>query len=203
MLSLRFKKVTIATTFAALAGTALGTGVASAAEPSSGISFGSSSGELAHMSSTLFGSSKPAPENPEDPEAPEGSDLIEKVGDIEGLTGPLTAEQAKEVLNGSFVAKKNDKIGLSFQPDGTVGVSDGCNPGKGTWTVAEDTGALEINDVVTIMRACEPDVMVDVRDFNVIVPKKPQVYSIDDTTIALVKDGKAIQFVKVDTPEEK
>ena len=53
------------------------------------------------------------------------------------------------------------------------------------------------------MKACEPDVMVDVHDFNVIVPKKPQVYSIDDTTIALVKDGQAIQFVKVDTPEEK
>ncbi|OFK64094.1 MULTISPECIES: META domain-containing protein [Corynebacterium] len=203
MLSLRFKKVTIATTFAAFAGTALGTGVASAAEPSSGISFGSSSGELAQLSSTLFGSSKPAPENPENPEAPEGSGLIEKVEDVEGLTEPLSAEQAKEVLNGSFVAKKNDKIGLSFQPDGTVGVSDGCNLGNGTYSIAEDTGALEIKDVITTMKACEPDVMVDVHDFNVIVPKKPQVYSIDDTTIALVKDGQAIQFVKVDTPEEK
>ena len=202
-MSLRFKKVTIATTFAALAGTALGTGVASAAEPSSNVSFGSSSDGLTQLSSALFGSSKPAPETPETPESPEGSGLIEKAEDVDGLTEPLTAEQAKEVLRGSFVAKKNDNIGLSFNPDGSVSVSDGCNPGSGTYAVAEDNGALEINDVVTIKRACEPEVMADVRDFNLIVPKKPQVYSIDSTTIALVHQGKAMQFVKVDSSEEK
>lgn len=202
MLSPRFKKVTIATTFAAFAGTALGTGAASAAEPSSGISFGSSSGELAQLSSTLFGSSKPAPENPENPEAPEGSGLIEKVEDVEGLTEPLTAEQAKEVLNGSFAAKKNDAIGVGFQEDGALGIDDGCNAGGGTYSIEADTGALEVKDLMSTKMACEPAVMADARAFTSILMAKPQVYVIDDSTIALVSQGHAVQFVKDAEPEK-
>lgn len=199
MLSSRFKKVTIATTFAAFAGTALGTGAASAAEPSSGISFGSSSGELAQLSSTLFGSSKPAPENPE---APEGSGLIEKVEDVEGLTEPLTAEQAKEVLNGSFAAKNNDAIGVGFKEDGALGIDDGCNAGGGTYSIEADTGALEVKDLMSTKMACEPAVMADARAFTSILMAKPQVYVIDDSTIALVSQGHAVQFVKDAEPEE-
>lgn len=198
MKSLGLKKATIATAFVAFAGTPLGAGFAGAQEPSSPVAFGSSSGEFAQLSSTLFGSSKPAPEAPG---TPEGTGLIEKVEDVEGLQEPLSADQAKEVLNGSFTAKNNDVIGVGFQPDGTLGVDDGCNAGGGTYSIA-DTGALEVKELMSTKMACEPAVMADARAFTSILMAKPQVYAIDDNTIALVSQGHAVQFVKDAAPEE-
>lgn len=199
MKSLGLKKAAIATTFVAFAGTTLGTGFAGAQEPSSSAAFGSSSSELVQLSSTLFGSSKPAPEVPG---TPEGAGLIEKVEDVEGLKEPLSADQAKEVLNGSFNAKNNDAIGVGFKEDGALGIDDGCNAGGGTYSIEAETGALEVKDLMSTKMACEPAVMADARAFTSILMAKPQVYVIDDSTIALVSQGHAVQFVKDAEPEE-
>ena len=187
MMSHTLKKATIATALAALTCGALGTGVAGAAESAPTNPFASSSSQFAQLSSKILGG--------QDDE--KGSGLVEKIDDVEGLKEPLSADEATKVLlDGPFEAKKNKNISIGFHEDGTVSLNDGCNIGGGTYTVNEKTGAVELKDVMSTQKVCEKPVMEDAQVFMDLVMAKPQVYAIDDSTIAFASQGQVIQFVK-------
>ena len=54
---------------------------------------------------------------------------------------------------------------------------------------------MELKDVMATKKGCEQSVMEDARAFNLVMTK-PQVYVIDDSTIAFAAQGQVIQFVK-------
>lgn len=187
MMTHTFKKATIATALAALTCGAFGTGVAGAAESAPTNPFASSSSQFAQLSSKIFGG--------QDDE--KGSGVVEKIDDVEGLKAPLSADEATKVLlDGPFEAKKNKNISIGFHEDGTVGVDDGCNDGSGTYVVDERNGAVELKDVAFTLKGCDKPVMEEAEAFTDLVLAKPQVYAIDDSTIAFVTQGHVIQFVK-------
>lgn len=187
------KKATIATAFVALTGSALGSGAAGATELSTDGPLGSSSSELLQLSSTLFDNADSADSGKD---SSDGNDLVEKVDVVEGLKEPLSADEATKVLDGSFVAKVNENITIGFQPDGTVGYSDGCNGGSGTYAVTGDSGAVVFDNLVSTKMACAPAVMEDARAFMDVLASTPKVYAVDESTIALGSQGHVIEFIK-------
>ncbi|WP_227485671.1 META domain-containing protein [Corynebacterium aurimucosum] len=191
MISRTLKKVTTATAFVALAGGVLGAGTAGAQEPSSADSVKSS--QIQELSSRLFG----GPGTPEDSEAPEGSGLIEKYEDVDGLQDKLPADEAQKVLNGTFTAKKNPAISVTFNEDGTLNFNDGCNSGGGSYKL-DQTDAVVAENLTSTMRACAPDEMADADALNAILSAKPVVFPVEGNTFALGSQGQVIQFEKAE-----
>lgn len=191
MISRTLKKVTTATAFVALAGGVLGAGTAGAQEPSSADSVKSS--QIQELSSRLFG----GPGTPEDSEAPEGSGLIEKYEDVDGLQDKLPADEAQKVLNGTFTAKKNPAISVTFNEDGTLSFNDGCNSGGGSYKL-DQTDAVVAENLTSTMRACAPDEMADADALNAILSAKPVVFPVEGNTFALGSQGQVIQFEKAE-----
>ena len=188
MMSHTFKKATIATALAALTCGALGTGVAGAAEPTSANPFASSSSQIEELSSKLFG-------NKGGKDDEKGSGLIEKYEEVDGFKDKLPADEAKKAIIGTFTAKKNDAVSVTFNEDGTLSFTDGCNHGTGTYHF-DKTDALVIDNVAETRMACDKPVMTDAQDFKSILDMKPAVFPIDDSTYALGAQGIVIQFVK-------
>lgn len=191
MISRTLKKATTATAFVALAGGVLGAGTAGAQEPSSADSVKSS--QIQELSSRLFG----GPGTPEDSEAPEGSGLIEKYEDVDGLQDKLPADEAQKVLNGTFTAKKNPAISVTFNEDGTLNFNDGCNSGGGSYKL-DQTDAVVAENLTSTMRACAPDEMADADALNAILSAKPVVFPVEGNTFALGSQGQVIQFEKAE-----
>lgn len=194
MISRTLKKVTTATAFVALAGGVLGAGTAGAQEPSSADSVKSS--QIQELSSRLFGDSFSSSSS-EDSEAPEGSGLIEKYEDIDGLQEKLPADEAQKVLNGTFTAKNNPAISVTFNEDGTLNFNDGCNSGGGNYTL-DQTDAIVVKNLHSTMRACAPEEMADADALNTILSAKPVVIPVEGNTFALGSQGQAIQFTKAE-----
>lgn len=192
MISRTLKKVTTATAFVALAGGVLGAGTAGAQEPSSADSVKSS--QIQELSSRLFGDSF---SSSKDSEAPEGSGLIEKYEEVDGLQDKLPADEAQKVLNGTFTAKKNPEISVTFNDDGTLNFNDGCNSGGGSYKL-DQTDAIVVENLNSTMRACAPDEMADADALNAILSAKPVVFPVEGNTFALGSQGQAIQFTKAE-----
>lgn len=190
MISRTLKKVTTATAFVALAGGVLGAGTAGAQELSSADSVKSS--QIQELSSRLFGDSF---SSSKDSEAPEGSGLIEKYEDIDGLQEKLPADEAQKVLNGTFTAKNNPAISVTFNEDGTLTYDDGCNSGGGNYTL-DQTDAVVVKNLTSTMRACAPEEMADADALNTILSAKPVVIPVEGNTFALGSQGQVIQFEK-------
>lgn len=177
MMTHALKKATIATAFVALTGSALGTGAAGAAE----------------LSSTILGHKDGSQEGNKGDE--QGSGLIEKYEEVEGLKDLLPADEAQKAIEGTFTAKKNDAISITFDKDGTLSFNDGCNQGTGTYHF-DQTNAIVIENLAETRMACEESVMADAQDFKSILDIKPVVFPVDDSTYALGAQGIVIQFVK-------
>ena len=193
MMTHALKKATIATAFVALTGSALGTGAAGAAEPTSTGPLGSSSSDLLQLSSTILGHKDGSQEGNKGDE--QGSGLIEKYEEVEGLKDVLPADEAQKAIEGTFTAKKNDAISITFDKDGTLSFNDGCNQGTGTYHF-DQTNAIVIENLAETRMACEESVMADAQDFKSILDIKPVVFPVDDSTYALGAQGIVIQFVK-------
>lgn len=193
MMSHTFKKATIATALAALTCGALGTGVAGAAEPTSANPFASSSSQIEELSSKLFGNKGGSNDGGKDDE--KGSGLIEKYEEVDGFKDKLPADEAKKAIIGTFTAKKNDAVSVTFNEDGTLSFTDGCNHGTGTYHF-DQTDAIVIDNLTETRMACDKPVMADAQDFKSILEIKPAVFPIDDSTYALGAQGIVIQFVK-------
>ncbi|MCG7229455.1 META domain-containing protein [Corynebacterium minutissimum] len=193
MMSHTFKKATIATALAALTCGALGTGVAGAAEPTSANPFASSSSQIEELSSKLFGNKGGNNDGGKDDE--KGSGLIEKYEEVDGFKDKLPADEAKKAIIGTFTAKKNDAVSVTFNEDGTLSFTDGCNHGTGTYHF-DQTDAIVIDNLTETRMACDKPVMADAQDFKSILEIKPAVFPIDDSTYALGAQGIVIQFVK-------
>lgn len=190
MISRTLKKVTTATAFVALAGGVLGAGTAGAQEMSSVDSVKTS--QIQELSSRLFGDSF---SSSKDSEAPEGSGLIEKYEEVDGLQDKLPADEAQKVLNGTFTAKKNPAISVTFNDDGTLTYNDGCNSGGGSYKL-DQTDAIVVENLNSTMRACAPDEMADADALNAILSAKPVVFPVEGNTFALGSQGQVIQFEK-------
>lgn len=199
MMSHTFKKATIATALAALTCGALGTGVAGAAEPTSANPFASSSSQIEQLSSKLFGNKGGNNDGGKDDE--KGSGLIENYAEVKGLKDKLPADEAKKAIIGTFTAKKNDAVSVTFNEDGTLSFTDGCNHGTGTYHF-DQTDAIIIDNVAETKMACDKPVMTDAQDFTSILGIKPVVFPIDDSTYALGAQGIVIQFVKSEGKSE-
>ena len=193
MMSHTFKKATIATALAALTCGALGTGVAGAAEPTSANPFASSSSQIEELSSKLFGNKGGNNDGGKDDE--KGSGLIEKYEEVDGFKDKLPADEAKKAIDGTFKAKKNDAVSVTFNEDGTLSYNDGCNHGSGTYHF-DGADAIVIDNLTETRMACDKPVMADAQDFKSILEIKPAVFPIDDSTYALGAQGIVIQFVK-------
>ncbi|MGV0362585.1 META domain-containing protein [Corynebacterium minutissimum] len=193
MMSHTFKKATIATALAALTCGALGTGVAGAAEPTSANPFASSSSQIEELSSKLFGNKGGNNDGGKDDE--EGSGLIEKYEEVDGFKDKLPADEAKKAIVGTFTAKKNNAVSVTFNEDGTLSFTDGCNHGTGTYHF-DQTDAIVIDNLAETRMACDKPVMTDAQDFKSILDMKPAVFPIDGSTYALGAQGIVIQFVK-------
>ena len=193
MMSHTFKKATIATALAALTCGALGTGVAGAAEPTSANPFASSSSQIEELSSKLFGNKGGNNDGGKDDE--KGSGLIEKYEEVDGFKDKLPADEAKKAIVGTFKAKKNDAVSVTFNEDGTLSYNDGCNHGSGTYHF-DGADAIVIDNLTETRMACDKPVMADAQDFKSILEIKPAVFPIDDSTYALGAQGIVIQFVK-------
>ena len=193
MLTHTFKKATIATALAALTCGALGTGVAGAAEPTSANPFASSSSQIEELSSKLFGNKGGNNDGGKDDE--KGSGLIEKYEEVDGFKDKLPADEAKKAIDGTFKAKKNDAVSVTFNEDGTLSYNDGCNHGSGTYHF-DGADAIVIDNLTETRMACDKPVMADAQDFKSILEIKPAVFPIDDSTYALGAQGIVIQFVK-------
>lgn len=193
MMTHALKKATIATAFVALTGSALGTGAAGAAEPTSTGPLGSSSSDLLQLSSTILGHKDGSQEGNKGDE--QGSGLIEKYEEVEGLKDLLPADEAQKAIEGTFTAKKNDAVSITFDKDGTLSFNDGCNQGTGTYHF-DQTNAIVIENLAETRMACEESVMADAQDFKTILDIKPVVFPVDDSTYALGAQGIVIQFVK-------
>ncbi len=191
MISRTLKKVTTATAFVALAGGVLGAGTAGAQELSSVDSPQSS--QIQELSSRLFG----GPGTPEDSEAPEGSGLIEKYEDVDGLQDKLPADEAQKVLNGTFTAKKNPEISVTFNSDGTLAYNDGCNSGGASYKL-DQTDAIVVENLNSTLRACAPDAMADADALKAILSAKPVVFPLEGNNYALGSQGQVIQFEKAE-----
>ncbi|MEO5303482.1 MULTISPECIES: META domain-containing protein [Corynebacterium] len=191
MISRTLKKVTTATAFVALAGGVLGAGTAGAQELSSVDSLQSS--QIQELSSRLFG----GPGTPEDSEAPEGSGLIEKYEDVDGLQDKLPADEAQKVLNGTFTAKKNPEISVTFNSDGTLAYNDGCNSGGASYKL-DQTDAIVVENLNSTLRACSPDAMADADALKAILSAKPVVFPLEGNNYALGSQGQVIQFEKAE-----
>lgn len=170
MISRTLKKATTATAFVALAGGVLGAGTAGAQEMSSAESVKTS--RIQELSPRLFGDSF---SSSKDSEAPEGSGLIEKYEEVDGLQDKLPADEAQKVLNGTFTAKKNPAISVTFNDDGTLTYNDGCNSGGGSYKL-DQTDAIVVENLNSTMRACAPDEMADADALNAILSAKPVVF---------------------------
>ncbi len=190
MISRTLKKATTATAFAALAGGVLGAGTAGAQEMSSAESVKTS--RIQELSSRLFDGSFLSSK---DSEAPEGSALIEKYEEVDGLQDKLPADEAQKVLNGTFTAKKNPAISVTFNDDGTLTYNDGCNSGGGSYKL-DQTDAIVVENLNSTMRACAPDEMADADALNAILSAKPVVFPVEGNTFALGSQGQVIQFEK-------
>ncbi|QRP98401.1 META domain-containing protein [Corynebacterium sp. FDAARGOS 1242] len=193
MMSHTFKKATIATALAALTCGALGTGVAGAAEPTSANPFASSSSQIEELSSKLFGNKGGNNDGGKDDE--KGSGLIEKYEEVDGFKDKLPADEAKKAIVGTFTAKKNNAVSVTFNEDGTLSYNDGCNHGSGTYHF-DGADAIVIDNLTETRMACDKPVMADAQDFKSILEIKPAVFPIDDSTYALGAQGIVIQFVK-------
>ncbi|AJI79411.1 MULTISPECIES: META domain-containing protein [Corynebacterium] len=193
MMSHTLKKATIATALAALTCGALGTGVAGAAEPTSANPFASSSSQIEELSSKLFGNKGGNNDGGKDDE--KGSGLIEKYEEVDGFKDKLPADEAKKAIVGTFKAKKNDAVSVTFNEDGTLSYNDGCNHGSGTYHF-DGADAIVIDNLTETRMACDKPVMADAQDFKSILEIKPAVFPIDDSTYALGAQGIVIQFVK-------
>ena len=193
MMSHTLKKATIATALAALTCGALGTGVAGAAEPTSANPFASSSSQIEELSSKLFGNKGGNNDGGKDDE--KGSGLIEKYEEVDGFKDKLPADEAKKAIVGTFKAKKNDAVSVTFNEDGTLSYNDGCNHGSGTYHF-DGADAIVIDKLTETRMACDKPVMADAQDFKSILEIKPAVFPIDDSTYALGAQGIVIQFVK-------
>lgn len=192
MISRTLKKATTATAFVALAGGALGAGTAGAQELSSVDSAKSS--QIQELSSRLFGDSF---SSSKDPEAPQGSDLVEKYEDVDGLQDKLPADEAQKVLNGTFTAKKNPAISVTFNDDGTLAYNDGCNSGGASYKL-DQTDAIVVENLNSTLRACAPDAMADADALKAILSAKPVVFPVEGNTFALGSQGQVIQFEKAE-----
>ncbi|SQH99322.1 META domain [Corynebacterium minutissimum] len=196
MMSHTLKKATIATSLAALSCGAFGTGVAGAAEPTSGNPFASSSSQLEQLSSKFLGDKGDKDGNNDGgKDNEEGSGLIEKYEEVDGFKDKLPADEAKKAIIGTFTAKKNDAVSVTFNEDGTLSFTDGCNHGTGTYHF-DQTDAIVIDNLTETRMACDKPVMADAQDFKSILEIKPAVFPIDDSTYALGAQGIVIQFVK-------
>lgn len=192
MISRTLKKVTTATAFVALAGGALGAGTAGAQELSSVNSAKSS--QIQELSSRLFGDSFSSSKGQE---APQGSGLVEKYEDVDGLQDKLPADEAQKALNGTFTAKKNPAISVTFNDDGTLNFDDGCNVGNGSYKL-DQTDAIVVDNLISTQRACAPDEMADADALNTILSAKPVLLPVEGNTFALGSQGQLIQFTKAE-----
>lgn len=148
MISRTLKKVTTATAVVALAGSVLDAGTVGAQKMSSADSVKIS--QIQELSSSLFGDSF---SSSKDSEAPAGSGLIENYEDVDGPKEKLPADEAQKVLDGTFTAKKNPAIFVTFNDDGTLNFNDGCNSGGGSYTL-DQTDAIVVENLNSTMRAC-------------------------------------------------
>ena len=136
------KKLSVATAFAALTCSALGTGAAGAQEMSSlGGLDKLDAGQIEKLSSMVLGKDN------------KDNAVMEKYEDIKGLQEALPADKAQQALDGTFTAKKNDSVFVTFEKNGTLTYSDGCNNGNGTYQV-DQNGAVVVDNMVETKMAC-------------------------------------------------
>lgn len=147
----------------------------------------SSAGQFSQLSSVLFGG--------KDEQAPAPASLLV---DLPQGAAPLTATEAIAAFASPQQAKKHDRIALHFHPgpgaDGTFTFHDGCNRGSGKYIV-DSSNALHVSDTAQTLIGCDPEATARADEFSTILNSKPMVFRIDDTTIALASQGKAIEFV--------
>ena len=182
------KKLTVATVAVALAGGALGTGTAGAQELSSvsGIQ-----GRIAEMSSALHGPGK-AQDSQLTVDMPQGANHLDPV-------------KATAALNTPLQAKKNEGITLEFKPagnaDGTLAYNDGCNAGNATYHF-DSAGNLRVGALAETLALCDDTATADADALKTILQANPAVYQLDENTVALGSQGKAIEFVKAKAAKE-
>ena len=183
------KKLSIATAALALTGGILGAGTAGAQELSSS----EVKDQLTQLSSSIFG-------NKDQPAAPEekGSELIVPLAES---AQHLDTAEAAAALEGHFVAKKNSAVSLNFRPggsaDGALNFFDGCNGGSGSYHF-DSAGSLRTENLNQTLKGCEPAIMADADALMTILTANPQVYRIDDNTVALASQGQSIEFVRAE-----
>ncbi len=183
------KKLSVATAAAvALAGGALGTGTAGAQELSSASGI---QGRIAQMSSAIHGPGK-AQDSQLTVDLPQGANHLD----------PMKATTA---LNTPLQAKNNKDITLEFKPagntDGTLAYNDGCNAGNATYHF-DSAGNLRVGDLAETLALCDDAATADADALKTILQANPAVYQLDENTVALASQGKAIEFVKAEAPKE-
>ncbi|MCT1450690.1 META domain-containing protein [Corynebacterium sp. p3-SID1194] len=186
------KKMTVATAAVAIAGGALGAGTAGAQELSSTSEI---KDRATQLSSTLQG-----PKN----DAGKGQDST-LIVDLPQGSNHLDPVKAKAALTGPLKAKNNENISLEFTPsgtpDGTLSYDDGCNAGNANYHF-DSADNLRISDFAETLALCEGAGAADADALKTILQANPAVYQIDDNTVALASQGKAIEFVKAEASQE-
>lgn len=108
---------------------------------------------------------------------------------------PLPADKAKAALKGQLPVKGDASMTVTFGPDGKLSFFDGCNAGSAGYSI-EDSGAVKVGPIGETQRLCDPTRMNKADELKSILRSNPSVYRIDNETIALAAQGKAIEFLK-------
>lgn len=108
---------------------------------------------------------------------------------------PLPAEKAKVSLKGTLPVKGDASMTVTFGPDGKLSFFDGCNAGSAGYSI-DGAGAVKVGTIAETQRLCDPTKMNKADELKSILRSNPSVYRIDNETIALAAQGKAIEFAK-------
>lgn len=173
------KTVTVATALAALAGGVLGAGHAEAQTSSVGPA---NVDQWVQMGWSAYGDSV----------IKSGGFLMR---DLPEGAQPLAAPQARQALATPLEAKEDSTIALTFYPDGRLYYYDGCNSGNASYEV-DDRGTVQIGNPAETQRLCDPSTMNKADELKAILRANPAVFQVNNGTISLGAQGKAIEFVK-------
>lgn len=108
---------------------------------------------------------------------------------------PLPAEKAKATLAGALPVKGDASMTVTFGPDGKLSFFDGCNAGSAGYSI-DGAGVVKVRAIAQTQRLCDPTTMNKADELKSILLSKPSVYRLDEETIALAAQGKAIEFTK-------
>ena len=108
---------------------------------------------------------------------------------------PLPAEKAKAALEGPLPVKGDASMTVTFGPDGKLSFFDGCNAGSAGYSI-DSPGAVKVGAIAQTQRLCDPTKMNKADELKSILLSNPSVYRLNNETIALAAQGKAIEFSK-------